>query len=568
MPVDSPNRTDAADAGFTIRAGTADRTSVARPSCVLQQTMPARRGTEQRGWVRIRPEESAFFDGLGICTAQDFLELPGEIVSGHPDRHVLWVRLGDAPGRTVYLKREHHVRRRDRLKNALAGYGWTSKSVREAIWLQALESDHLPVPRWLAFGEDGRGRAFLLVEAIPNGVELRQWLEENSDDLPARQRMGENLIEALARLHAIGVRHPDLSAKHVWVSADSLAVSFLDWQRASRRCPMSAHDRGRALALLHASISEVLVPPAQRFRWLRLYCRCAGLDRAYRRRLLAALRPASARLCKDRHYHSQRLPWKTSQPQRLVWLDGEAFCCIPSVAEELSAPEWRQRVLGESIDHDQDFSLLDGRKVRFRRRTYPVWHLGRIWQGLREGNWRAPELRRARLLFHLERHNVPTPRLLAFGQRNPAGGQADAFLLTEVIPNARHLVNYLAEARYLVEHLPHTPRDFREQLDSLHQLGATLALLHEAGCRLGLANQTVPLFWANNRWYVEPMESLRYVRKVPEAIRHRELLRLAHIVALQLGLRNALRVLRGYGLHERSQRRPLAQQLLRKGPSA
>ena len=37
---------------------------------------------------------------------RDYLDLPGEIVSGHPDRHVARV---EVDGRVCYLKRQHRV---------------------------------------------------------------------------------------------------------------------------------------------------------------------------------------------------------------------------------------------------------------------------------------------------------------------------------------------------------------------------------------------------------------------------------------------------------------------------
>ena len=87
------------------------------------------------------------------------------------------VSLGEGKeARVVYLKREMQVRWTTRLGNFLAGSGWVSRCVREATILEALERDDLPGPRWLATGEDDKGRAFLLVLEVPGAVPLASML--------------------------------------------------------------------------------------------------------------------------------------------------------------------------------------------------------------------------------------------------------------------------------------------------------------------------------------------------------------------------------------------------------
>src|SRR4051794_6102520 len=114
-----------------------------------------RADTSFRGWVRVHPAHRSALDQLGLKTASAFLELPGPVISGHPDRHVRRVEIG---GRVAYLKVEHRVPWRDRLRHAWFGGGFASKSVREADLLAELAAAGLPAPEWLACGEDGRGR--------------------------------------------------------------------------------------------------------------------------------------------------------------------------------------------------------------------------------------------------------------------------------------------------------------------------------------------------------------------------------------------------------------------------
>ena len=82
------------------------------------------------GWVVAHPKEE------GLPPPSVLVDLPGEIVSGHPDRHVREVTFR---GRVCYLKREHRIPWRERWKNLLAGFGWASKSTREAAVLMWLE---------------------------------------------------------------------------------------------------------------------------------------------------------------------------------------------------------------------------------------------------------------------------------------------------------------------------------------------------------------------------------------------------------------------------------------------
>ena len=113
---------------------------------------------------------------------EDFLALPAVIVSGHPDRNVSRMVLGTEPEEAVaFLKREHCVRWRVRLASFLAGFGFVSRSLREARTLQALRREGIGCAEWLAAGEDGSGRAFLLVREVAGAVELRTYLRDASD---------------------------------------------------------------------------------------------------------------------------------------------------------------------------------------------------------------------------------------------------------------------------------------------------------------------------------------------------------------------------------------------------
>src|SRR5262249_59704022 len=114
---------------------------------------------------------------MGLDRAEAILDLPGEIVSGHPDRHVIRIAL---PGWEcgLFLKREHRVGWRERLRQWLAGFGWTSRCEREARILRDLEAAGFPGPGWVAPGGDGPSPAVPLLAKLSAASEPRPLLGE------------------------------------------------------------------------------------------------------------------------------------------------------------------------------------------------------------------------------------------------------------------------------------------------------------------------------------------------------------------------------------------------------
>jgi tRNA A-37 threonylcarbamoyl transferase component Bud32 len=218
------------------------------------------------GRLRLDPRDRDWLASQGLTRADDFLALESLVVSGHPGRRVLRLRLGDA-ARTVYLKRQHAVGWTERLRNWWNGRGWASNSVAEAGILEELERKGLPAPRCLAAGEGRRG-AFLLVEGVRDGVALPQALRAMT--APQRRRFAAKLGRLLARFHAAGFAHRDLYAKHVLLGPGG-EVTLLDWQRAVRRTRVSRRERARDLAALHATLPEHLAGRRERLVLLRAY---------------------------------------------------------------------------------------------------------------------------------------------------------------------------------------------------------------------------------------------------------------------------------------------------------
>jgi hypothetical protein len=463
------------------------------------------------GWVEVHPD---FAVRLGGASADDLLELPGEVVSGHPDRHVVRVEL---PGweRALYLKRQHRVTWKERFRQWRAGFGWRSRCGREAALLKQLDAAGLPAPRWVAHGEDGRGRAFLLVEELSHARELRQLANTSAergrvsapcepdsahagrDSIcrrtgrsrdPAREPhcpLAEVLGRAVAALHDAGFDTPDLTAKHVFIGAE---VTLIDWQSARRVPILPPASRRRALAALHASLADHLATARERLCFLRAYSRATGLSidaRAVERLAAPARRRRSVR--------DQRQPAVTEQ--RLVWLAGEAVCAVPAVAASWPRPATCAPFYGEPAG-TRRVTLPEGRPAELVTGT-SVAPVARLKAWLRGRPWRSPGATLGRVLFHLERYGLPAPRLLGFGQRLTGRASADWFALHEP-PAGRPLADWFAA---------NPPAGRREHVNQ--QCDRLLARLRDASCR-----PTGPVFWVDgdDRVTVGGVRHVRIVR--------------------------------------------------------
>src|SRR5947209_6029129 len=133
-------------------------------------------------FLETNPRYRALLEHNRLTDAASLLALPAVIVSGHADRQVGQVELRNGPQVVrAYLKREHRIPCKCRLANAWAGFGFVSNSRREARILQAMGRRGLGCPEWIVVGEDDTGRAFLLVRALEDAVDLRTLLGDGTE---------------------------------------------------------------------------------------------------------------------------------------------------------------------------------------------------------------------------------------------------------------------------------------------------------------------------------------------------------------------------------------------------
>lgn len=484
------------------------------------------------GWIETNPRFRVRLTRLGLTTPDVILALPGEVVSGHADRHVVRVESRDG-GTAFYLKRQHHVGWRERVRQWAAGYGWASRCGREARLLRELELGGFPCPAWVATGEDGRGRAFLLVEELVGPVELRRLLRDTRLTAADRSELAARLGRAVAELHAAGFDTPDLTAKHVFAEPDSFGVTLIDWQSARRVNRLGNETRGRALAALHASLADHLATPRERLRFLWAYHRAGRrLGRGPLAREVVRLAEIARR---KRSVRDQRQSVVAGGgPQRLVWLAGEAVCAVPDVAAVWPTPAIAHPFypatppVGEAPGSTR---LADGRAAVLIRGTTcaPV---ARLASWARGRSWRSPGVTLGRLLFHLERYGVPAPGLFAFGQRLIGRTSADWFAL-HAVPSGLPLATWLAR-----------PVSGALRRDVFGQVGLVLRQLHDAGCRYTRG----PLLWVaddnTGRVTVGGIRGVRIVKKLTASDRRNDLLRL--LGGLPASRADRLRAVRGY----------------------
>lgn len=163
--------------------------------------------------------------------------------------------------------------------------------------------------------------------------------------------------------------------------------------------------------------------------------------------------------------------------------------------------------------------------------------LGRGLARLRERPWRSPGANAARVLFHLARHGIPGPALLAFGQRDTGRARADSFVLTPADSAAVPLNAALSGAGLT--------RAARAAI--LTDCGRLLGKLNGAGLRLDPGRVNRPIFGlADGGLRVLSAIGLRRLRRFPDGRRVTELRRLFRCELPGLSRPDRARVLRGY----------------------
>jgi tRNA A-37 threonylcarbamoyl transferase component Bud32 len=387
-------------------------------------------------------------EGEGLTTPEAILALPSVIIGGHPDRNVARVKIGSR-GQAIaaILKREHRIPWKERLVNAWVGFGFISKSQREAITIRELQQAEINCPDWLAAGEDHSGRAFLLLRDLEDCTNLRAYLRNSSEaSRRERRQFAEKVGRSLARLHNRGFSHGDLYSKHVYVNPRRGTIHLIDWQRARWPRFVSWRLRCRDLAALGATLEETLTGPCQRRACLAAYLRECKTLQPSRRTSFAGFAKrvihCGTRLLRNRRIREMRQLEPAGLLQNVIWRDGEALC----VTEEFDAllddrmSDWlryeRLPVQGRNLEIGAEAPAdLPAARLIFRRET-------RLWTGIatwiRGKKLISSSVRQAGLILRLQRLGMETSRLLAFGQRQKKPWCVESFILIQSTSRGRH----------------------------------------------------------------------------------------------------------------------------------
>jgi tRNA A-37 threonylcarbamoyl transferase component Bud32 len=439
----------------------------------------------RKAFIDINPRYDFLLRSQGLRAPEHFLSLPAIIVSGHPDRHVTRVVLGSGSNTIkAYLKKEHRVPWRDRIANALAGFGWCSKSYREAIMLRALEHSGIGGPEFLAAGEDGLGRAFLLVRELEGAVDLRSFLGDRLRAPGQRRLFAKELGETLARIHNAGFDHRDLYSKHILVDTTPLAISILDWQRSRRLSHVTWGQRWRDLTAVDATVAQHLANPKERLACLRAYLSAAlgqPVSRTFFLRAARTIRCQSLGLLRRRKIREMRQPLLAETSQHLVWLKGEELCVTRQFLEATAGrvPEFLTALTASKIFYDRQKTepiVIPGVGAATLVIERPRRPFRWAWTWISRRRLFSSAQEKASIIFRLERHGVRTPRLLAFGQRSVAW-RTESFLLTKNLGDTTPLPEWLCH------HFASGKSTETEQgWAMLREAGTLLRRMHEAQC--------------------------------------------------------------------------------------
>ena len=396
--------------------------------------------------------------------------IPGWLASGRAiivkqgtQRTVYRVEL---PGCVFFLKQHHLPDSATWLRQCLR----PAKAKAEFDNLRELTRRGIAVPEPLGWGQRpgplGVGESFLLTRALTDVVSLDVHLNSGSvDDPRTRQLLANDLARFIARLHDAGVRHDDLHSGNILVRVrdDAHLFCLVDLDAVRLGAPL---DRGESLAAL-ARFTSALTPwsnRADRLRFLRAYVEARGwidakADLAGPRSLFMLAREIEAEAWSHNlrfWANRDRRCFKTNRYYRRVKLGSVAGHVVRSLDGD-----WLRRLLEdpdalfadavrmlkdsksstvaeiEAPAEDGGTRSLILKRVRVTRRSDPLTSLVRQTPATRSWLWGQGFLERG----------LPTPRPLAVLHRRRHGMLHEGYILTELVPDAQELQDYVADLR-------------------------------------------------------------------------------------------------------------------------
>lgn len=440
-------------------------------------------------FILIRPSRRVLFLDEGVERASDIFKKEGVRVTGHgwkTGRHVSRISLGKGTASTEtfgFLKKEYA---KSWIKSLFVH---SSGVLHEARILKALELEGIPAPLWVAVGKTSQGESFLLVDEIPDTVNLKTYLTEQRSR-NQRKEVLRRLAWILARIHTLGFSHVDLYSKHILVNPETRQVFLLDWQRSFRLIDLPWHNRARNLARLHATLDEGILQPREKLAFLASYLQATshfgqGKFNLPMFHLLALdIDREAIRLLSYRHIKEKRNTQATLQPQNWIFLEDKNFfvTSICSEAEkaclETMLAEVGKQRKNEKIILRKSLPLGEGNlRLQYRKTS---WFEALFQAAFKFKKSKAPEYTHAAILYKVQRHGVETGKVLALGIRKKNLLLQESFLLTRE-PCETQPLNEWLEQRHKVKQ---TSDSLAKRRQVFEDLGKLLAKIHASGCYL------------------------------------------------------------------------------------
>jgi tRNA A-37 threonylcarbamoyl transferase component Bud32 len=355
----------------------------------------------------------------------------------------------------------------------------------------------VPTLEPLAFGECGTTvqASYLITRTLPDVCPLNVFLEQTLPDLPGRrqtqlrQRLTSELGRFIARMHQAGITHQDLHPGNLllrWDQDHFPHLYLIDLHAVRLGKPLSWSASRANLVLLN--------------RWFILRA-----SRADRRRFLEAYRQSRRELLLPAHAERD-LEKRTVASNLEFWQHHDSRCLASNryFRPVRSAVVWGHAVADLDpvllstllADPDEPFRQAERQPARAvilkNSQTSSVIELTvqgsqgpltLIYKRFNRAHWtsplanmvrRSPALRSYRMGHALRWRGLPTPRPLLVLHRRWLGMPAEGYLLTEKLPAARHLHEYLQD----LEQVPVAIR--RERLrQTIDRLARLIAALHQ-----------------------------------------------------------------------------------------
>lgn len=429
------------------------------------------------------------FDSAGLRLSSWLQSGRASIVKQGPHRTVYRVQLD---GRSVYVK---HYRAAD-VRAMFSQWAQSSKSRREWDRAERAAAAAIPTIVPLALGEQRKAglvfENYLITEGVDDVEPLDRFVQDVFPTLTLdrqariRSRLTHGLAELVAKLHEAGVLHPDLHSGNVLVrlhECDAIELFLVDLQEATS-AGRADWRRSRDNLLAFGLFFFTMARSIDRGRFLRRYLELRPhlrIDwRTEATRLEHDLRRKAFRFWRKLDYRC------TANNRRFFYRNigsahGFSVTELGETAMQslLRDPDSPLGVASAEVLKESPSSNVVRLPMSIGAVSTPViykrFNCPKRLDALRATLHHSPALRAWHAGHGLLIRRIPTPRPLAMIERIRGPFVRESYLITQAIPDAINLKEYLHE---IVAKLPTESRRCRVRW-LLGQLGQFLRHMHE-----------------------------------------------------------------------------------------